>query len=267
MNNREYHSKTSHVSKSGLDWVNKSPLHYYANYLDPDREPRKNTAAQIIGSAVHKAILEPNDFSNEYMLAPEVNKRTTVGRDEYAEFEKRYSGKELISIEIYDTIMRMRDSVMRHPAAMSILSDGIAEQSLFWVDPLTGANCKCRPDWQTRSRIIADVKSTEDASPEGFGRSAAKYRYHVQGALYLDGYESINYQKAEGFVFIAVEKTPPYAVALYFLRPQDYELGRLEYQANLRTYQQCVITNHWPGYNEQITNLQLPAYAFHQKNL
>lgn len=262
MTNAEYHADRSAISKSGLDWIRKSPAHFYARYLDPNRKPQKKTEALIIGSAVHKAILEPIEFSDEFMIAPEINRRSNDGKQLYAEFQQRYEGKELITMETYDTIMRMRDSVIAHPVASELLTGGVAEQSIFWTDPVTGSQCKCRPDYTTKHRIIADVKTTDDASPEAFGRSAAKYRYHVQAPYYVDGYEAYTGEVCEGFVFIAVEKSPPYAVAIYFVDGDTMSLGRELYQRDLSIYRECKERNNWPSYDTKITNLRLPSYAF-----
>lgn len=262
MTNAEYHADRSAISKSGLDWISKSPAHFYAKYLDPNAKPSSKSEALIIGSGVHKAILEPNEFSDEFMIAPEINKRTNDGKQQYADFQQRYAGKELITMETYNTIMRMRDSVLAHPVASELLTGGVAEQSIFWTDPVTGVRCKCRPDYITKHRIIADVKSTDDASPEGFGRSAAKYRYHVQAPFYVDGYESYTGQLSEGFVFVAVEKSPPYAVALYFVDGETMTLGRDLYRRELAVYRECLKNQQWPSYDTQISNLRLPPYAF-----
>ena len=64
------------------------------------------------------------------------------------------------------------------------------------------------------------------------------------------------------FIFIAVENTPPYAVALYKFRYNGKFL-RLGYQI----YQKAMLSlnrgreNDWPGYTEDIRELEPPAYA------
>ena len=144
-----------------------------------------------------------------------------------------------------------------------MLEEGIAEKTIIWDDLATGAPCKARPDFVTQrmgSTFIVDLKTTEDASPRGFSRSAYKYRYHVQAAFYLDGYEQAHGVTPEAFIFIAVEKNPPYLVACYIYGPEDLSLARETYRANLATYLECRNSNSWPGYPEIINPLELPNY-------
>ena len=53
--------------------------------------------------------------------------------------------------------------------------------------------------------LIIDLKSTVDASPKGFQRSVANYRYHVQSSHYLDVVEMATGTHLK-LGFIAVEK-------------------------------------------------------------
>jgi exodeoxyribonuclease VIII len=261
ISNRAYHENTTRISKSGLDLIARSPAHYYAAYLDPKREPRKETPALVQGRAAHLAILEPHLFKEEFALHPGFNMRTNQGKADYeAWLEKIGPGKTVIDVDVYDISMRMRDAVHKHPAAAELLQTGYPEQTFFWNDQETGVACKCRTDFMTPSRIIVDIKTTENASPDAFGRSAANYRYHVQGAYYADGLTANGYTP-EGFVFIAVEKAPPFAVAVYYLDEQGMEAGRLTYSRNLSTYKDCLSNKAWPGYSDEVTPLQLPNYA------
>ena len=262
MNNREYHHDTSRISKSGLDLFSRSPRHYWAKYLDPNRQPEQPTKALIQGNAVHVAILEPYKFQADFAVMPDFNGRTNDGKEQKRLWLASNEGKTIIDLETYDLCMRLRDSVYSHPAAASLLSMGKAEETIFFTDPDTGAPCKCRPDWLTPDNLIVDLKTTDDASPEGFGRSAVKYRYHVQSAFYSAGYELDRGYAPEGFIFIAVEKTAPFQVAVYHADEATLQLGRDTYIPELHRYVACRNTNLWPGYGDQIQRLSLPGWAF-----
>ena len=71
MTNEDYHADTSAISASGLKLFMRSPAHYYATYLDPNRIERSPTPAMRVGTATHCAILEPERFSAEYIALPE----------------------------------------------------------------------------------------------------------------------------------------------------------------------------------------------------
>ena len=51
ISNAEYHGGAG-ISKSGLDLVAQSPLHYWSAYLDPNRQAREETPAMAIGTGM-----------------------------------------------------------------------------------------------------------------------------------------------------------------------------------------------------------------------
>ena len=66
ISNAEYHSGPG-ISKSGLDLIHRSPLHFHAVVTaENDRVP---TPAQELGTAAHALILEPDVFTATYCLA------------------------------------------------------------------------------------------------------------------------------------------------------------------------------------------------------
>ena len=79
--------------------------------------------------------------------------------------------------------------------------------------------------------------------------------------MYAAGYEQISGLQLEHFYFLVVEKTAPYAVALYELDAGALTAGRLLYQQALTRFTQCKQSSHWPGYPAEIQSLALPGYA------
>ena len=251
MNNHEYHAHPA-LSKSGLDRLNISPAHYQA-WLS---EPRIETPAMKIGTAVHCAILETNRFMKDYAPLPEgLDRRTKAGKEMYAELES--SGKILLSADDWETCNRMRDSVLAHPAARELLSEGVAETSHF--SELDGVPVKCRPDWLSGG-LVVDLKTTQDASSAGFAKSVANYRYTVQASYYSDILASLGHEVI-AFLFVAVEKTAPCAVGVYELDDMSIEVGREQYQRNLDTYRRCIETGEWPAYSNGVEKISLPRWA------
>lgn len=272
MTNEEYHADTSRVSKSGLDKISKSPAHYYAKYLDPDRKPEGRTPALITGTAVHSAILEPDDFKARYAtiddskIVVEIGGAKPRATKQYKEWYDEQIGlignKEIISLEDFNYCDMIRSKVRKHQTAAALLSSGYAEQTFFFNEPNSGAPCKFRPDWlNVAHNVIVDIKTTEDASPRGFARSVEKYRYHVQDAYYSDGIYYSQGMSLDGFVFIAVEKQAPYNVGVYVLPAGGTQKGRELYVENCMTYVQCHESGIWPGYSDQIEELQLSKWA------
>ena len=67
--------KRDYLSVSALKAFNRSPNHYI-QYLTG---PRKASKAMAFGSALHCAVLEPDEFDSRYALAPKLEKRTPAG--------------------------------------------------------------------------------------------------------------------------------------------------------------------------------------------
>lgn len=256
LTNAEYHARPE-ISKSGLDLVRRSPLHYWNRFLNPDRVIEPPTLAMTLGSALHTRVLEPHLYDDEYIVVPEgIDRRTKEGKLRWADFEDEAGGKTLLKAEDATRIEAMAAAIHRHPAASVVLrTKGLCEQSYFWKDDATGVECKCRPDWHSADRtLIADVKTTEDASPKGFVRSVMKWRYHVQAAFYSRGLG------ASDFLFIAVEKQPPFAVGVYATPIELIQRGEFEMKQDLELIAKCRAENKWPGYGNEIQALPVPAW-------
>lgn len=264
--NDAYHSGEG-ISKSGLDLIGRSPLHYWAKYLDPQREPQEPTPAMLLGTAIHSAVLEPHSFANDYVVFPKIDRRTKEGKAYYDELVAQAAGRTIISADDYATCVSIQDNVRRHPAAQVLLNDGEPELSVYWRDEQTGVLCKCRPDWMNyKANTIIDVKSTDDASPAGFQKSIVKWGYHVQAAWYLDGVKAATGHAPKAFIFAAFEKTRPYATAFYYADEDMIELGRQLYRERLDVFAACLKNNSWPGYPQQLSPISLPGWVMKAAN-
>lgn len=252
----DYHAHPA-ISKSGLDKIARSPAHY-KSWLT---ELREETTALRIGTAVHCAVLEPKRFALDYVAAPKVDRRTKDGKAQWEAFETANAGKILLSGDEYATVANMAESARLHPAASELLSEGRAEASVF--AELEGVQAKCRPDWLRGDGIVLDLKTTEDARSGAFARSVANYRYHVQHAFYADLLIERGID-VKAFVFVAVEKAPPYGVIVYELDREAVDLGRDLYRRDLALYRHCIAINEWPCYTPNIEPLNIPAWAYAQ---
>ena len=272
MTNEEYHADVTRISKSGLDLINRSPAHYYAEYLDPYRKARASKKHFVVGGITHMAILEPQYLERNYFILDDREIIASIGgaspraTTKYKEWKKEKlleaKSREEVSIDDWEKVLRMRDAVHTHPAASLLLTEGVAETTVKFQCPETGAPCKARPDWlDKRNNLVVDLKTTDDASPDGFGRSAFNYRYHVQASFYFDGLYQSEIMQPNGFVFIAVEKSPPYAVGVYYVDNPTMNLGRQIYLQDLEVYQRCRQTGDWHGYPTEISALRVPGWA------
>jgi len=251
ISNADYHADPA-ISASQLKTVMQSPYHYWSRYLDPDRVAMVPTAAMRFGSLAHCAVLEADELSKRYQLAPD--RRTKEGKAAVAEMAA--AGIEAVSEADMVLAVNMAVAVHGHPTAGALLQSGQAEQSFWWDDVSTGLRCKCRPDWLSADgATIVDLKTCQDASPAGFAKSVAQWSYQVQSAHYLCG------TLAKRFIFVAVEKTAPYAIGVYELDTEALIHGSIARHNALQRIQDCRAINEWPGYTDGIQTLQLPGWA------
>lgn len=263
MDNDLYHSQKHAVSNSGLGNIIKSPYHYWAKHLNPERPPEPSKAGQLEGTLAHCAILEPDEFNKRYRIGPDVSKATKVWKE--ADALATLEGFELIKPAQYETAMRQAEQVMLIPEVAEHLSHGMPEVSAFCVDEETGIMCRVRPDWVSElggnSVTLLDVKTYSDASPAEFARQVARKGYHRQDAMYSDIYGVAAGVEVEDFLFLAVESTYPYAASVCRLDVDSANAGFIEYRDALYKYAECAKADYWPGYGDEITEIRMPNWA------
>ena len=258
ISNENYHAGPG-ISKSQLDDIADTP----ALYLWRKNAPVDTTKTKTLdlGTAFHCRVLEPEEFSNRFIVAPEFNRRTNAGKEEEKAFlmECASTGKTVITAEEGRKIELMYQSVMALPLGQWLVeSAGHAESSIYWEDPETGILCRCRPDKIIPEfHWIMDVKTTADI--QRFKTAYYDYRYHVQDAFYSDGYEA-QFGVQPTFVFLVASTTIEcgrYPVEIFMMGEEAKLAGQQEYHRNLRTLSDCLNTDEWPA----IKTLSLPRWA------
>jgi len=266
LTNEEYHGGPG-VSKSHLDEIaaelDRTPKHYWQKYLNPEREPEKQTPALLLGQAAHIAILQPDELHDYVVRGLEIDRRSTANKFEWAQFEEEHAGKIILPAGDYEKVLRIRDAIHRHPVIGPLFRRGTAEQSFFTTDKETGELIKCRTDWVLDGGgAIVDLKSTECASQRAFGYSAEKYRYHVQVAWYEDILIDLYGERPKHWMFVAFEKEPPYACGLFYATREDREEGRALARRDLNLIAQCRAAGHWPDFATEALPLTRPRRRF-----
>jgi exodeoxyribonuclease VIII len=252
--NEQYHTGYG-VSKSGL-WTitTRSPAHYCF-------APREGAAHFDFGEACHLAILQPNEFEGRVFRGPD-DRRGKKWTDviEWCQHENKLP----LTSGDYDEVLALRDMIHSDSWLNGIITGGKPqiENSAYWIDERTGVLCRCRPDfYRADLGLIVDLKSTKSAHPDAFSRSVVNYGYHAQEAFYSDGWTQTG-NAVDGFVFLAFEKTPPYARAVYELPPEIVIEGRAIIERALDTYAACRFSDIWPGYPSGVQNLEFKRWAY-----
>ena len=207
LSNANYHAHPAISSSDVKAVASKSLAHWKGKVW-------KESSAFALGSAVHALVLEPQ--KNLVVRGPE-DRRGNKWKE--AQLAADLDGQILLTEGDYDLAEKIAAPIINHEVVKGWIADSsfVAEASFFAEDYLTGVKIKCRPDgYLPDAGIVFDIKTTRDASPDGFPREIRSYNYDLQSSFYLRCLNQAGF-KAHTFIFVAVEKEPPYAVGLHAL--------------------------------------------------
>lgn len=273
-----YVRRLDEASASGLKQMLRSPAHFRHWCLNPDAD--KSSPALEFGRLLHCAVLEPDVFARTYAVAPADAPAYPAARswqaaksapdvekakDYWRQWESDHKGMIRVSPADFDKVRGMADSAMSHPVARGLLAGGDREITFRWQDEGTGLRCKSRADLYASGEFLMDLKSTRDASPEGFARAVANYGYAMQQAHYVNGVQA-NGDSIRWFVFLAVESEAPYVCQPHILDVRAEELGWNLRQRAIKQQAECLRTGRWSGYSDALNELALPSYVYYSES-
>lgn len=258
----EYHLGKGY-SRSALLEFQKSPFHFwYSLNNKEERQPVdiiKKINAFEFGNALHTYVLERETFPDRYVVMPKVKRNTKAGKQEFEEIRDRSGTRQIICEEAFAEIELMAQSIDLHEEAGQLIGGALYEKSIYWNDPGTDLLCKVRPDiWH--SNFIGDLKTCVSGSYKDFQRSIVSYGYHIQAGMIQEAIKHVLGEKIKSFVYIAIEKDPPYAVAVYQLDEMAVEEGVAQFRHIIKGVKECLDSGDWPGYPTEI--MALPTWAF-----
>lgn len=256
ISNELYHSSTA-ISRSKLMLLDKSPYHFWFEHLSGLAKPKETTPSMIIGQLFHTLLLEPELFKDDYIVMPEVDRRTKEGKSIWQMFQETAQEKTILTVSQYEKTLSMVSMVKEHEIVSTLMSESIFEQSIFWTDKETGIQFKARPDiWS--STMIVDLKTSKDSEEYSFTRSALKYGYYLQAGMMYEACQSIG-KKFDMFVHLVVEKEEPYAPSVYIMNDESLQFGIDQFQLYKKRLKKCLDSNKWEAY--LVKELKIPVYA------
>lgn len=216
-----------------------------------------------LGHAAHQLVLGTGP---ELVLVDRPRWDTKDVKAEVAEI--RAAGAVPLKQDEWDQVHAMAAKLREHPMASALLhrSGGKPEQSLFWRDDETEVWRRARLDWlpnpSTGRMIIPDYKTCVSAAPEHLQKAIHDYRYHCQADYYLDAVKALGLADDDAtFAFICQMKTAPYLVTIVELAQSALLIGRDLNRRALRLYRDCLATDRWPSFSEDVELIALPAWA------
>lgn len=237
-----------------------------------EQQETKQKDALLTGEAVHVAALEPDLYGGHGAepLDPTWDLTKPLGAGRFIVFDgtrderhKRYQavlaraavGRHKVLTKAMDaTAKAIARAIRSNLDVAPYIAGGHRELTVCWdyVEPQVAAldgwlmPMRCRIDYLTDVAII-DLKSTKSARPEEFAKQMWNQGCFVQAALQQDAVAAVT-RRIRPYYWLAVEKEPPYAAALYEPDRDDLERARSTYRDWLRQLHRCQEEKIWPGY-------------------
>jgi len=276
----DYHLNKSHVSASGLKAFQISPTHFELTRLMPSQ---RKTHFDF-GHAAEIKLLDADKFDakvyviNSKLICDSIGGLKPKATKDYKMWkveELKIAGNRYViekhGPESMDSINEIDYACKNDKLVSILLKNTQAQVSCLWTDEKSGVNLKTRPDLvHVNKNIIIDVKTTVDASPWAFARSAAKYNYPIQAVTQIDGVVASGLMDhVDLYYYLTIQKSAPYMVQLYRMTDEDIQLARDKVNDLLTLfslYQQGKIRH---GYNFQsddkhgIMDLNIPQYYWY----
>jgi hypothetical protein len=211
---------------------------------------REDCPAYLVGRAAHTVILEGDEaFRQRYAVGGPVNPRTGLpygaGTKAWAEWAQS-QGKEVLTAEQYEQVLRMAGSVAQHAEAQKLLAEGAAEGVVR--THYRGQWCQIRMDWFEPHQGIVDLKTCDDLT--WFEADARRYGYAHQLAFY----RAVLAQVVGLYMpvhLIAVEKKEPFRCGVWRVAPDVLAAAQKENEAALDRLEACLLSGQFPtGYEE-----------------
>lgn len=236
------------INHSLLKHIDRSPAHLqYAR-----RTPFKPTPAMKIG-LLEDHLLFGTEWA--YEVSPWKNFRTQESqawRD-----QREAADVHVVTMEQMDATRLMLDNVRRNPVVQQHLASGHPQVCL--TERLCDVECKGLADWlPARHSIIWDLKTTDDASADQFRWKLKQLDYDAQAYFYAQ-MARLTTGDDWRFGWIVVESEPPHHVATYVADNTVMESGRQKIERRLTIYKQCLDTDHWPAYPEELILIGMPG--------
>lgn len=257
----EEYSKIDAVNYSSLKHMKRSPLSY--RYFKD--HPTPPTAPMVLGNHTHRMILEPETVG-DFALWGEVEGQNVRRGKVWDAFQAEcaLSQKQIITKEERTAMVSISTAVRKSALAMRFLDGFRSEVTMVWRDKRFDRDCKGRLDktgFISGRAFIADLKTARDCSKFSFGNAAYRLGYHIQLAMYFNGYRILTGEEPE-MCEIAAENKPPYELAVYSIPDEVLAKGQEDFEFLMKKLCECERTNTWPPAEESITDLSLPSYAY-----
>ena len=241
-----------------------------------ESEPKPATAAMELGTAIHCAVLEPERFAREVVIAPEAFVTGSGGLSTAKDAKAWRAGLApdamVLTQQQYDNCVAARENVMAHEdARLWLESSDLIEHEAFWQESVDAAgvvlpvDCRMKADGISRKLgLLWDLKSIgtgmASLSVDRCVKAIALSLYHGQLGYYTRGLAK-NGIDVSAFGWVFVESSAPFDVVVIQadadMMAKGYELA----ERLLKRYATAMVTGRWPGVAEKAVICGLPKWG------
>ena len=240
MSESEYRSLPA-LNASRFKAFFRSPYHFR------NQKEVETTEAMRIGTAIHTAMLQPEDYLKTIAYFPDVDGRTKEGKAIKQAFEEGAIGKTILKADSEAVVLRAIQGIKQNSDWQRMAAQASVRKELVLLGKLAGIDCKARLDIiDVENGIIRDIKSCDDVSGTKFKYTVKDRLYWVQAAFYCLLAEEC-YGKPFSFEFIAVETSEPSTCAFWQVAPEELVKWKNAVLMALFDYVDCNHSDFWEG--------------------
>lgn len=243
--NEAYHADTKWVSKSMLSVFAKSRREYFARFVAKTKPAEPPSPSMEKGTLAHLAILEPQRYMQEYVVAPAWTRASKKAFETWAADATKDNDLKCLTVDQHREMVAMRKAA-ETIAGPLLDAPGKVECSLRWMDPESGLGLKCRVDklLEVAKPVVLDLKTTFDMSARQFFYTSRKFDYGIQQVHYSDGVRHETGLVPQ-FYFLVVGTSKPYAAGLYVLPEKEVSAARVKWRFLLNALAECYASGNW----------------------
>lgn len=261
----EYHRdpcpRPSLSSSIATTLVTRSPLHAHAQHPRLGGLERETTEEMNFGTVVHALVLGKGAAIEEMPFDDYKTNRAKEARDNAIA-----CGHLPVKSKHLERARTATTEITRQLALRGIVFGGESEVAIEWEEesPIGPVLCRSMLDHVLlEDALVVDLKTSGNAHPEAFAKSAINFGYDIQSVVYPAALEALHPQLAGrvDFVFAVVEPVPPYAVLVARPTGNMRELGTRRWLRAVESWAECTAAQKWPGYGDGIGFVDVPVWA------
>ena len=225
------------------------------------------SAAMSLGTALHAAILEPENDLAQAVVSPEIDKRSKAGKEEHAAFAAANEGRCIITADQAQQLDGMIAACDRDWRIKHMLS-ACKKREVSVFGEIGGFPAKARLDAWSGHGVVCDLKTTRDLANSDFEKSIASFGYGLQAAWYRAVLRSA--MSATGrmmpddfsFVFLVVETSAPFGTGVFRMSDEVMDCYSDRLVELQKQWWECVLKNEYKGWPQtDVVDISLPAWA------